>query len=52
MRKSKVVAELSDEKWLCDFQCCDISHLLHDSTMELQFEQKFISDTFGAMGDL
>jgi hypothetical protein len=48
--KSKVVAELSDEKWLWNLALlCDISHHVNDLNIKLQAQQRPISDMFWAV---
>jgi hypothetical protein len=48
--KSKVVAVLSDEKWLSDLTLLrDVSHHVNDLNTKLQVQQKVISDRFGAV---
>jgi hypothetical protein len=48
--RGKLVAELSDEKWLWDLASpCDISHHLNDLHTKLQDQQKLICDFFVAV---
>jgi hypothetical protein len=48
--KGKVVAKLSDEKWLWDLALlCDISPHISDLNTKLQGPQKLISDIFGVV---
>jgi hypothetical protein len=48
--KGKVVAELSDEKWLWNLALlCVISHHLNDLKYQTSTSTELISDTFGAV---
>jgi hypothetical protein len=48
--EGKVVAELTDEKWLWDLAPqCDISHQIHDLNTRIQGQKKLISDIFRAV---
>jgi hypothetical protein len=48
--KGKVMAELSDEKWIWDLALlCDISNHVNYLNTKLQDQQKLISDMFGAV---
>jgi hypothetical protein len=48
--KGKVVAELSDEKWLWDLALlCDISHYVNYLNNKLKGQQKLFSDMFRAV---
>jgi hypothetical protein len=48
--EGKVVAELSDEKWIWNLALlCDICHHVNDLNAKLEGQQTVISDMFGAV---